>query len=41
MKSFNTAMYIAFEKALAATLEHTRLSGKVFRALRSNRRTRG
>lgn len=38
MKISNTAMYYAFEKALAATPEHTRLSGKVFRALRANAR---
>jgi len=34
-------LYLAFAKALAATPEHTQLSGKVFRALRSNSRARG
>lgn len=31
-------MYLAFAKALAATPEHTKLTGKVFRALRANAR---
>lgn len=34
-------LYLAFAKALSNTPEHTKLTGKVFRALRSNSRSRG